>query len=204
MGLVCRPENVLTSGEATARYLVKQKKKPRVYLVGTPELVRDFERFGIILTTDRPDYVVLGFDTTLTYGKLATACHLIRSGVPFIATHPDFNCPTETGYIPDCGAMTALIHASTGVSPHVIGKPSREIVDMVLAKKPYRPCQVAIVGDRLYTDIAAGANAGIHTMLVLSGETKSADLGASPVKPDYIFANLAALLAAVRESDQGH
>ena len=201
MGWMAGPQDILTSGEATALYLSHLKKQARIYLMGTPDLAAEFIAHGFVLTDDKPDFVVLGFDTTLEYSKLVTACDLIRAGVPFIATHPDINCPTEAGYIPDCGAMTALITASTGISPKVIGKPHREIVEVVFRRKQYKPGQMIIVGDRLYTDIATGKNAGISTALVLSGETKLADLQSAVIKPDYIFANLGDLGRALAESD---
>jgi HAD superfamily hydrolase (TIGR01457 family) len=203
LGLRCGPEDVLTAGEATAHYIKLHKAGARIFLLGTPELEHEFAQHGFQLTADQPDFVVLGFDTTLTYEKLATACHLIRKGVPFIATHPDINCPTEEGYIPDCGAMTALIQASTGISPKVIGKPNREIIDMILLKKGRFTCeQMAIVGDRLYTDIATGCNAGIGTVLVFSGETNRGDLAASAVQPDLACEDLARLLELLQESDR--
>jgi HAD superfamily hydrolase (TIGR01450 family) len=121
---------------------------------------------------------------------LQTACALIRQGVPFIATHPDFNCPTPTGPIPDCGAMQALIAASTGVNAKVIGKPYPEMVAALCHKFGLQREQVAMVGDRLYTDIAMGQQAGITSILVLSGETQREDLSDSPFVPDIIAANL--------------
>lgn len=202
LGITCSEKNILTSGEATALYLKNIKKSTRVFLVGTPVLEEEFKRHGFILTADKPDYVVLGFDTTLTYEKLVTACDLIRDNTPFIATHPDYNCPMENGYIPDCGAMTALIKASTGVEPQVIGKPNKEIVDAMLTKKDYALGQMAMVGDRIYTDVATGYNAGMVSVLVLSGESTMIDVGQSAIKPDHIFDNLGGLAAALAISDQ--
>ncbi len=203
LGLSCSAADVLTSGEATAHYIKLRQAAARIYLLGTPELEHEFRQHGFELTAERCDFVVLGFDTTLTYEKLATACYLIRKGVPFIATHPDINCPVEEGYIPDCGAMTALIQASTGVAPKVIGKPNREIIDMILLKKGrYRQEEMAMVGDRLYTDIATGLSAGIRAILVFSGETSRGDLAASAVQPDVTCEDLAELLEMLREADR--
>lgn len=190
LGWPSKPEDILTSGVATAAYLTSLKPQARVYLVGTPDLAEEFERWGIILTEEEPDYVVLGFDTTLTYEKLQTACRLITEGVAYIATHPDINCPTETGYIPDCGSMIALIRESTGKMPKIIGKPNREIIEAVFSRKRYEAAQMAMVGDRLYTDIATAHNAGVTGILVLSGETKREDLAQSSLQPDFVFANL--------------
>ncbi len=202
MGWSAAPSDILTSGEAACLYLARQKSAARVFLLGTPDLEAEFAAHGFTLTADAPDYVVLGFDKTLTYDKLTTACTLIRGGVPFIATHPDINCPTEDGFIPDCGAMIELIAASTGVRPHIIGKPHRDIVAAVLARTGHSAAATAIVGDRLYTDIATGKNAGITSILVLSGETKAADLGSTAVAPDYIFAGLGTLQLALAAGDR--
>lgn len=202
LGIQCNAKDILTSGEATAIYLKNTKKCEKVFLLGTPVLEEEFKQHGFELTADQPDSVVLGFDTTLTYDKLVTACNLIRQNTPFIATHPDYNCPTETGYIPDCGAMSALISASTGVLPQVVGKPHKEIIDALLAKKQYPKEQMAIVGDRLYTDIATGHNAGIVSILVLSGESKLSDIEQSACKPGYIFENLGALAQEIASSDR--
>ena len=201
LGWPAQPDEILTSGEATALYLGGLKPAARVYLLGTPDLETEFAAHGFVLTDENPDYVVLGFDMTLTYDKLVRACDLVRGGVPFIATHPDLNCPTETGYIPDCGAMTALITASTGVTPKVIGKPNREIIDAMFRKKPVRRDQVAMVGDRLYTDIVMGHNAGVTSVLVLSGEAKESDIPAAPVKPDHVTGGLGALYEALKQAD---
>lgn len=201
LGWPAQPGEILTSGEATALYLGGLKPAARIYLLGTPDLETEFAAHGFTLTDENPDYVVLGFDMTLTYDKLVRACDLVRGGVPFIATHPDLNCPTETGYIPDCGAMTALITASTGVTPKVIGKPNREIIDAMFRKKPVRRDQVAMVGDRLYTDIVMGHNAGVTSVLVLSGEAKESDIPAAPVKPDHVADGLGALYEALKQAD---
>lgn len=201
MGWPTITDEILTSGMATAAYISAEKSQARVYLVGTPDLAEEFSRWNLVLTNHAPDYVVLGFDTTLTYEKLQTACHLISQGVPYIATHPDINCPTETGYIPDCGSMIALIRESTGKLPKVIGKPNREMVEAVFARKQYTPDKIAMIGDRLYTDIATAHNAGVTGILVLSGEAKSEDLANSSIQPDYIFADLGELAHSLREQD---
>ena len=202
LGWRANPEDILTAGQATAYYLLAKQEQVKVFLVGTPALAAEMTALGVTLTDREPDYVVLGFDMTLTYDKLVQACRFLRAGVPFVATHPDINCPTEDGYIPDCGAMTALLSASTGVAPKVIGKPNAEMIEALLLKKPSMPrTALAMVGDRLYTDIATGKNAGIASILVLSGETQEQDLPGSAVQPDLIFANLGALQETLEEAD---
>jgi len=195
LGITIQPEQMLTSGEAAARYLQAQAAGARVALFGTPELEQDFREYGFVLDMDVPQYVVLGFDTTITYDKLTRLCDLVRSGLPYIATHPDFNCPTPNGFIPDIGAMIAFVEASTGRRPDiVIGKPNRHILDQASLRLGVPLENVCMIGDRLYTDIAMGQTAPIQTALVLSGETKAHELEASPYKPTYIFENLAEMI----------
>ncbi len=191
LGLPIPEDKVLTSGEAAAVYLRARHPGAKIYVVGTPSLEEEFRAHGFLLDEAAPDLVVLGFDTTLTYAKLWRLCDLVRAGLPYIATHPDFNCPTETGYMPDIGAMIAFVHASTGRNPDiVIGKPNRMIVEAAATRLGLPVEALAMIGDRLYTDIALGQSAGIPTVLVLSGETRREDLDGSPFRPDYIFENL--------------
>ncbi len=194
-------EKIFTSGEATAIYLQSLAPSARVFLVGTPALEAEFERFGFQLTTHKPDFAVLGFDTTLTYQKIRRLCDFLVEGVPYIATHPDINCPTESGFMPDIGAMIEMMATSTGRRPDVIiGKPHTPIVRAVCQKYNLSVDQICMVGDRLYTDIALGKS-GLRTVLVLSGETKIGDLEASDVQPDHIMRDLAELAAALQSLD---
>ena len=198
MGVDITEDQIFTSGQATIFYLKKYNYPKKLYLVGTPALEEEFKEAGFILTDEDPETVVLGFDMTLTYEKLRTACDLIRSGVPFIATHPDFNCPTPEGPIPDCGAMIALITASTGVKPKIIGKPYPEMIEALQAKYGLEnPDTIAMVGDRLYTDLAMAKAAGIVGILVLSGETQREDLEDSEVQPDLVLENLGEITKAL-------
>lgn len=198
-GVQVSESQIFTSGEATALYLKKTNPGCKIFLVGTPSLESEFLRFGFILSDDRPDFVVLGFDTTLTYAKIRRLCELVANGVPYIATHPDVNCPTETGYMPDIGAMIEMIAASTGRRPDVIiGKPYPPIVQAVSEMLQLQLSQICMVGDRLYTDIALG-KAGILTVLVLSGETQLDEVPAAPVQPDFVRENLADLLVTLKE-----
>ena len=193
LGIEVEARQVLTSGEATTIYLQTKRPGAKVFLLGTGELAQEFtdQGFKLVASQDNPDFVVLGFDTTLTYQKLWDACDLVRDGVEYIATHPDFNCPLEGGkYMPDTGAMIAFIQASTGKLPKVMGKPNQEIVDAALTRTGHSPKQMAIVGDRLYTDIAMGRRSGLTSILVLSGETKKQDLTATSQRPDYVFSSV--------------
>src|SRR3990170_1895439 len=194
LGLPTTEGEVFTSGEATARYLLEQGTSRKLFVVGTPALEEEFRRYGFEPAAERPQQIVLGFDTTLTYAKLWRLCDLVREGIPYLATHPDFNCPTEHGYMPDTGAMIAFVRASTGREPDlVIGKPNRTIVDMAARKLGVPIERMAMVGDRLYTDIALGQTSGIATVLVLSGEATRSDLERSSFRPDYVFEDLGGL-----------
>lgn len=193
MGCFVEEDRIVTSGDVTIKYIRENYPGAGVYLVGTEFLRESFRKGGIRLTEEKPDIVVLGFDMTLTYEKISKACIFIRNGALFLATHLDLNCPTEDGFIPDCGAMCALVEASTGKKPKYLGKPFRETVDMIQLITGRKGNEIAFVGDRLYTDIATGVKNGITGILVLTGETGLQDVEGSDVKPDYIFESLAAL-----------
>jgi HAD superfamily hydrolase (TIGR01457 family) len=194
MGLPISEKKVLTSGEATAIYVQEKFPDSSVYVVGTSSLVGEFTERGIFIDEVNPDVIVLGFDTTLTYKKMHKLCDFARAGLPFIATHPDINCPIENGFMPDIGAMLAFIKSSTKREPDVIvGKPNRMIAEVAAQKLNLPLRNLAIVGDRLYTDIALGQKAGIQSILVLSGETTKEDLAMSPYQPDHVFAHLGEL-----------
>lgn len=195
MGFEPRPEEIMTSGDVTIEFLKRHRNGQSVYLVGTPDLEDTFRTAGIPLLTgkeDRADIVVTSFDTTLTYEKLDNACRLVRGGAEYLSTHPDFNCPTETGFIPDSGAIAAFVTASTGKTPTYFGKPYRETVDMICEATGMDRSEMCIFGDRLYTDIAIGKRHGVTAILVLTGETTPTDVeNAQPCdRPDFIFPSL--------------
>ena len=200
LGLPVDEGKVFTSGEATALYLQKHSPRARVFLAGTPGLEDEFRLHGFELVQENPDLVVLGFDTTLTYNKLWKFCDFVRAGLPYFATHPDLTCPTLNGSMPDTGSMIAMIEAATGRRPDLIaGKPNRIIVES-LAEKVGLPLDfLAMIGDRLHTDIALGGTTGILTLLVLTGETKIEDLNSSPHQPDYVFAHIGEVAGWLRE-----
>lgn len=204
LGCNIEEDKVFTSGEATTIYLRKRKNGTKVYLLGTHYLEEEFQKKGFHLVKDRsesPDFVVLGFDTTITYDKLWVACDFIRDGVEYIATHPDYNCPLEDGkFMPDAGAIIKLIEASTGKLPIVIGKPHEHIIEAITEKYNLKRNEIAMVGDRLYTDIKLGINAGITSILVLSGETTAEIYEESDIKADYIFPSIKELGDAVMDS----
>ena len=188
MGLDVDRDRIVTSGQAMIHYLKRHFPGKKVFLLGNPLLQEEFVREGIILENERPDVVVTAFDTSLDYGKMCKVCDHVRAGLPYLATHPDYNCPTETGFIPDAGAIHDFIHASAFRFPdRVIGKPNGDIIDYLTDRVNEKREHIAMVGDRLYTDIAAGRNNGLKSILVLSGEASLEDVDASEVVPDLIF-----------------
>ena len=192
MGLVIPREKVMTSGEATCEKLKELYPGKRAFVLGNEFLLEEFAEAGIEVDMQRPEIVVIGFDTTLDYKKLQAVCDFVRAGLPYIATHPDFNCPTETGFMPDIGAIMAFIEASTGRRPDlVVGKPNTGIVEAVLRRTGLKTDELAMVGDRLYTDIETGLRSGMLSILVMSGETTPDMLAATERKPDLVFDRLA-------------
>jgi len=192
MGLETDRSHILTSGEATCEKLRELYPGKRAFVLGNEYLLEEFNEAGIAVDDDHPDIVVVGFDTTLTYEKLRRTCDFVRAGLPYIATHPDFNCPTETGFMPDIGAILAFIEASAGRRPDiVVGKPNTGIVEAVLRRTGLKVDELAMVGDRLYTDIETGLQSGMLSILVMSGETTEAMLAASSTVPDLRFGRLA-------------
>lgn len=188
MGWDVGEDKIITSGQATIDYLQQNFPEKKVFLLGNPLLQEEFEQAGIVLDDVSPDVVVTAFDTSLDYQKMCKVCDFVRRGLPYLATHPDYNCPTETGFIPDAGAIHAFIHASAFRYPdRIIGKPNVDIVNYLMKRVGAEKDQIAMVGDRLYTDVATGVNHGLHGVLVLSGEATIEEAGKSEVVPDLIF-----------------
>lgn len=186
---------VYTSGQATGRYVLQHFAGKRAFLLGNDLLKAELEAMGVLIDNEHPDYVLVGFDTTLDYASMTRVCDLVREGLPYVATHPDYNCPTETGFIPDIGAIMAFIEASAGRKADIIiGKPYQGIVDAALELTGMQAGACAMVGDRLYTDMATGVNFGMTAILVLSGEATMADVETSPVKPHLIFDRLSDMI----------
>ena len=191
MGLRIDRSRVMTSGEATCEKLRELYPGRRCYVLGNEFLKEEFREAGIAVDPDNPEVVVIGFDTTLDYAKMQAVCDFVRAGLPYVATHPDFNCPTETGFMPDIGAIMAFIEASTGRRPDlVVGKPNTGIVEAVLRRTGRAVEELAMVGDRLYTDIETGLRSGMLSILVMSGETTEEMLAASSTVPDLKFGRL--------------
>lgn len=194
MGVEDKFCNVLTSGQAAGSWCLREMAGKKAFLLGNDMLRAELTAMGLIFDDANPDYVLIGYDTTLDYAKMTALCDHVRAGLPYIATHPDFNCPTETGFAPDIGAIMAFVEASTGRMPDkIIGKPHGGIVEEALIKTGLQPHQLAMVGDRLYTDIATGRNFGILSILVLTGEAQMEDVENGDIKPDLIFPRLSSM-----------
>jgi len=169
------PENlfdVFTSGEATIEFLKSNFQDKRIYLLATESVKEMFINNNIIIDDKNPDVLVMTYDKTLNYEKIEKFAFFLKKDLPYIVSHPDINCPMENDFIPDVGSFMALFEKSTGRTPDfIIGKPNPHIIFMLLKKFNVRKEKSVIIGDRIYTDIQCGINAGIDSILVLSGET---------------------------------
>lgn len=195
MGISSASEDFLTSTNATIVHL-QQKAYRKIYALGTAAFRQQLTDAGLSITTkveEGVDCLCMGFDTELTFQKLEDACILLNRGVDYIATNPDWVCPTSYGFVPDCGSVSQMLFNATKRKPLFIGKPQSAMVELALAQSGYSKEQAVILGDRLYTDIACGINAGISAVFVLSGEGTLEDLKTSPVQPTHIYDNIRAL-----------
>lgn len=211
LGFPCEAENVFTSGMATGEYLNQNHPGAKVYLAGTKAFYRELQSYGIDLVNDENghtdvkdvDVVVQGFDTELVYEKLDLACHFLRRGATFIAANPDWVCPMPADEVlPDCGSICALLTAASDVKPNYIGKPNRNMIDVISKMTGIPNENICAVGDRLYTDIAVAKNAGSVSVCVLSGESSEADIEASDVKPDYVLKDVAEIAKILRAAQK--
>lgn len=178
LGIDATPDEVYTTAVATIDYIkLNHPDVKRLFVLGTPSMVKEFEEAGFEMAADdpadRPDMLVVAFDMTLTYDRLCRAAWWASQGLPYIATNPDRVCPTDKEVIlVDCGSMTECIYHATGRRPDiVIGKPNPDMLRCIMAKRGLQPDEVAMCGDRIYTDVATARNAGALDVLVLSGET---------------------------------
>jgi len=190
MGYNLSDDKMLISNYVIINYIKDNMTNKKVFVLGTEYLKNDFKKANINVVTDNAEVVVVGFDTSLVYENVSKACELIRKGAIFLGVNPDFNCPTEDGFIPDCGAICSMITASTGVVPEFFGKPSHHTLEYVLKNTGFCEKEIAFVGDRLYTDIAIGEGNDSVTILVLSGEAKLEDLVNSKIQPTLIYNSL--------------
>lgn len=206
MDVVINRDSLLTSSLATAAYLQRQfSQNSRVYIVGQDGLFEAVQNAGFSLVPDSghpADIVVAGLDFFVTYDKLRHATLLIRRGASFVGTNGDKTFPSEEGLLPGAGAVLAAIEAATGVAPTVVGKPERLMFDIAVEKLGVAPEHVAMVGDRLETDILGGQRVGLKTILVTTGVDNEDSVTQKGIHPDAIFSGIAEL-AAVWQSQLG-
>jgi HAD superfamily hydrolase (TIGR01450 family) len=209
IGITAPADSILTSAHATVHHLNTQLPgAKRLFVFGTPGLHDDFRLGGFEIVDDRPDAVIVGFDTSLTYDRLAQTAYWISRGLPYVATHPDRVCPTDRPIVlPDCGAICALLETATGRRPDAVpGKPNPIMLEAVFATHHLRPQQVALVGDRMYTDMRMARDAGAVAVLTLTGETKRTDVEQCPQgqRPDLVITDLGELSHSLESAHQGN
>ena len=202
MGISATREDFMTSSQATAYYLHKHHEGQTLYVCGTESLKEELRYEGFTVTTelDKVECIVMGFDTELTFQKLHDVSYLLltRPGMPYIATNPDLVCPTEFGSVPDCGSVCIGIKNATGREPVVIGKPSPLMPQLAMDKLGIPKEKTCVVGDRIYTDVKSGLNAGVTGILVLFGETTREILAESPEKPHLVLESAAEILEVLK------
>ena len=201
MGIEATREDFITSSQATAYYLKKHHDGQILYVCGTESLKQELRSEGFTVTENAPEAqcIVMGFDTELTFKKLEDVSWLLLTReIPFIATNPDLVCPTEFGSVPDCGSVCQMIFNATGKRPVVIGKPSPLMPELAMDRLGVEKEAACVIGDRIYTDIKSGLNAGITGILVLSGETTRQILEESPDKPHFVLEDASEILDVLK------
>lgn len=200
MDIQADEEQIYTTSIATAQYIREQKENPRVYAIGEVGIIDALHDVGAEFVDEKADYVVVGIDRDITYEKLAKGCLNVRDGATFISTNGDIAIPTERGLLPGNGSLTAVIQVSTGVEPIFIGKPESIIMDLALKNIGLTKEDVLMVGDNYSTDIKAGINAGIDTLLVHTGLTTEDDVKKVLEKPTYQAKNLMEWMEFMKKS----
>ncbi len=191
LGLNIPAKRFYTSAMATAQFLNSQRPKGTAFVIGESGLTSALHKIGYVLTDTNPDYVVLGDTTTYSYTKITQAIRLIMAGARFIATNPDVSGPGEGGIVPACGSVAAMIEKATGVAPYFIGKPNPLMMRNALRYLQEHSENTIMVGDRMDTDIIAGIESGLETILVLTGVTKRKDVDRFPYRPHHIVRSVA-------------
>lgn len=201
LGIESTEDDFITSSQATAYYLKLHHTNDRLYVCGTTSLKEELRKHGFVITEDldEVDCIVMGFDTELTFKKLEDVSKLLltRDDIPYIATNPDYVCPTEYGSVPDCGSVCDMIYNATKKRPLVIGKPEALMPELAMRQHGYTKEETTVIGDRIYTDIKSGLKAGINTILVLSGETTQEILDASEAKPHMVLRDAGEMISMI-------
>lgn len=200
LGIEATEDDFITSSQATAYYLKLHHAGARLYVCGTNSLKEELRKNGFEITEnlDEVDVIVMGFDTELTFKKLEDVSKLLLTReLPYIATNPDYVCPTEFGSVPDCGSVCDMIYNATKKRPLVIGKPEPLMPQLAMQQYGYKKEETAVIGDRIYTDIKSGLNAGVTGVLVMSGETTQEILDASEDKPHIVLKDAGEMIATI-------
>lgn len=201
-GISATREDFMTSSQATAYYLKKHHSGKTLYVCGTQSLKKELMDEGFAVSEDisKTECIVMGFDTELTFQKLHDVSYLLltQPELPYIATNPDLVCPTEFGSVPDCGSVCQMIFNATGKRPVVIGKPSALMPELAMEKMGVTKEQTCVIGDRIYTDVKSGLNAGVTSILVMSGETTQKILDESPEKPHLVLSDAGEILTELK------
>lgn len=200
-GLDTTEDLFITSGYMTLQFLLENYANEKIYVLGTASFIKELRRNGLLITeTAEEDIacVVVAYDSELNYNKLIECCKILSTAdVPFYGTNPDLCCPIDFGFIPDCGSICEMITHSTDKTPTYLGKPSPEVVHICQKASGFSDEETLVVGDRLYTDIACGINAGVDTCAVFTGEATAEDLQDTPYAPTYAFENVRELLQEI-------
>ena len=197
LGIHATKADFLTSVDATIDCLQKEYAGKKCYVQGTRSFYEQLQRAGISITDqleDDVDLLLSGFDRELTFQKLEDSCILLNRGAEWLATNPDWVCPTWYGSVPDCGSVCQMLTNATGREPRFIGKPQPEMVRLAMQKTGFTPEQTVVIGDRIYTDIACGVNAKVDSLFVLSGEGILADIETYDIHPTWVYPDIAALV----------
>lgn len=197
MGITCDKSNFFTSSQAAAALMKRKFGNDKIYAQGTGSFIKELKANGLNVTEEYDETavcVLVGFDTEITGEKMRNTCRMLMLGKPYYATNPDWVCPTDFGAVPDCGSMCFGYEKATGRKPVFIGKPKPDMIFSCMEKNGASAEQSVVLGDRLYTDVASGVNAGVDTVFVLSGEGTLKDLEESKVKPAYVLNSVADLL----------
>lgn len=203
MGIKADKEYFFTSAQATVRYLKEQHPGKLVYCQGTRSLIQELTDSGIEVTeevSEEAGVILVGFDTELNFEKMTKTCIMLGKDLPYIATNPDYVCPVSFGYVPDCGSMCYGYEKATGKKPFYIGKPEPTMINIAREKWGYTPEETVVIGDRLYTDIASGLNAGVTTICVLSGEATAEDIVNGETKPTFTLGSVKDVYEIIKRS----
>ena len=205
MGIEATADDFMTSSQAMAYYLTNNYPQKMLYVSGTQSLKDELTQAGFCITEDidKVEVIVSGFDTELTFKKLEDVSRMLcTKDLPYVATNPDYVCPTEFGSVPDCGSVSDMLFNVSGRRPLFIGKPSALMPQLAMEKWGSTPQQTVVVGDRIYTDIKSGLNAGILTVLVMSGETTYEILEASADKPHLVLKDCSEMIPILNQQEE--